>query len=262
VPALVDSLFRYPVKGLTPERLDRVELAAGRGFPHDREFALAKPSGRYDAQHFVPLSKREYFVLLNTERLAGLATRFDPQSRTLSVTVQGHPVLEADLSTEEGRAEFVELYARVADLPEGVRPVLAEQPGYNFTDNAKDGPVMMNSISLINTASISEFEARIGHDLDPLRFRANLYIDGLDAWVERAWLGRELRVGGSSGVTLRVLEETERCAATEVNPATARRDIPVPRLLNQNYGHEIMGVFAEVLTAGVVSPGDAVEVLP
>jgi uncharacterized protein YcbX len=262
VPALVDSLFRYPVKGLTPERLERVELAAGRGFPHDRVFALAKPSGRYDAQNFVPLSKREYFVLLNTERLAGLATRFDPQSRTLSVTVQGHPVLDAELSTQEGRDAFVELYARVADLPEGVRPVLAEQPGYNFTDNAKDGAVMMNSISLINTASIAEFEARIGHELDPLRFRANMYLDGLDAWLERAWLGRELRVGGAGGVVLRVLEETGRCAATEVNPTTARRDIPVPRLLNQNYGHEIMGVFAEVLTAGVVSPGDAVEVLP
>ncbi|CAD6011487.1 MOSC domain-containing protein [Agreia sp. COWG] len=255
--AFVDSLYRYPVKGLTPERLDSVELRADYGFPSDRLFALAKPTGLYDAGAFVPLSKREYFVLLNTERLAGLATRFDDETRMLTVTVQGHPVLEADLSTRAGRDEFVELYARVTDLPEGVRPVFAEQPGYNFTDNANDGPRMMNSISLINLASIRDLERRSGVALDPLRFRANVYLDGPDAWAERAWIGRELRLG-ASGVTVRVLEETGRCAATEVDPATARRDIPVPRLLHEHYGHEIMGVFAEVVSAGVLATGDAI----
>lgn len=262
----IDSLYRYPVKGLTPEHLDRVALEAGRAFPADRLFALAKPTGAYDAVNFVPLSKREYFVLLNTDRLAGLAASYDPASRTMRVTVQGHPVLEADFTTDEGRAEFVELYARVADLPDGVRPVLAEQPGYNFTDNANDGPRMMNTISLINRASIRDLEQRIGRELDPLRFRANVYLEGLDPWAERQWIGRELRLGGSGelggsgGVTVRVVEETERCAATEVDPTTARRDVPVVRLLHENYGHEIMGVFAEVLSAGELAVGDAVSV--
>ena len=256
----IDSLYRYPVKGLTPEPLDRVALEAGRAFPADRLFALAKPTGAYDAENFVPLSKREYFVLLNTDRLAGLAARYDPENRTMRVTVQGHPVLEADLGTAEGRAEFVELYARVADLPDGVRPVLAEQPGYNFTDNANDGPRMMNTISLINRASIRDLEQRIGRELNPLRFRANVYLEGLEPWAERQWIGRDLRLGGSGGVTVRVVEETERCAATEVDPTTARRDVPVVRLLHENYGHEIMGVFAEVLSAGELAVGDTVSV--
>jgi uncharacterized protein YcbX len=261
---IIHSLYRYPVKGLTPEPLDRVALEAGRAFPADRLFALAKPSGAYDADNFVPLSKREYFVLLNTERLAGLATRFDSETRTIRVTVQGHPVLEADLGTHEGRAEFVELYARVADLPDGVRPVLAEQAGYNFTDNAKSGPRMMNTISLINRASIRDLDARIGRELDPLRFRANVYLEGLEPWVERDWIGRELRLGGDAdhpGVTVRVLEETGRCAATEVDPTTARRDVPVVRLLHENYGHENLGVFAEVLSAGTLAPGDTIAEL-
>jgi uncharacterized protein YcbX len=256
----IDSLYRYPVKGLTPEPLDRVALEVGSAFPADRLFALAKPFGAYDAENFVPLSKREYYVLLNTDRLAGLAARFDPETRVMRVTVQGHPVLKADLGTAEGRAELVELYARVTDLPEGERPVLAEQPGYNFTDNAIDGPRMMNTISLINRASIREFESRIGRELDPLRFRANVYLEGLDPWVERGWMGRELQLGGPEGVTVRVLEETERCAATEVDPATARRDVPVVRLLHENYGHEIMGVFAEVLSAGTLATGGTVSV--
>ena len=258
----VDSLYRYPVKGLTPEPLGRVALEAGHAFPADRLFALAKPSGAYDAENFVPLSKREYFVLMNTDRLAGLAASYDPASRTMRVTVQGHPVLEADFGTDEGRREFVELYARVADLPDGVRPVLAEQPGYNFTDNANDGPRMMNTISLINRASIRDLEQRIGRELDPLRFRANVYLEGLEPWAERQWIGREVQLGGlggPGGVTVRVVEETERCAATEVDPTTARRDVPVVRLLHENYGHEIMGVFAEVLSAGEVAVGDTMS---
>ncbi|KQM57655.1 MOSC domain-containing protein [Agreia sp. Leaf210] len=259
MPGTIESLYRYPVKGLTPEPLDRVELETGLAFPADRLFALAKPSGAYDPDNFVPLSKREYYVLLNTDRLAGLDATFDPETRVMRVAVQGHPVLVADLGTAEGRAELVELYARVADLPDGELPVLAEQPGYNFTDNAKDSLRMMNTISLINRASIREFEARIGRELDPLRFRANVYIDGLEPWVERDWIGRQLQLGGPSGVTVRVLEETERCAATEVDPTTARRDVPVVRLLHENYGHEIMGVFAEVLSSGTLERGGTVS---
>jgi uncharacterized protein YcbX len=261
MPGTIESLYRYPVKGLTPEPLERVALEAGRAFPGDRLFALAKPFGAYDADHFVPLSKREYYVLMNTDRLAGLTTSFDPESRVMRVTVQGHPVLDADLGTAEGRDAFVELYARVADLPDGARPVLAEQPGYNFTDQAKNGARMMNTISLINRASIRDFEARIGRELDPLRFRANVYLEGLEPWAERDWIGRELQLGGDAkhpGVTVRVVEETERCAATEVDPATARRDVPVVRLLHENYGHEIMGIFAEVLSGGTLTRGDSV----
>ena len=255
MPTTLDSLYRYPVKGLTPERLDSVVLRPGRGFPADRLFALAKPDGAYRADDFVPLPKREYFVLLNTERLAGLRTRFDDDARRVDVTVQGHRVLEADLETSEGREAFVELYARVADLPDGARPVLAEQDGYNFSDNAKNGPRLMNAISLVSLASVRDLSERIGRELDPLRFRSNVYLDGLEPWVERDWVGRELQLGD---VRVRVLEETGRCAATEVDPTTARRDVPVVRLLHEHYGHENVGVFAEVLSGGVLRPGDAV----
>jgi uncharacterized protein YcbX len=255
----VSSLYRYPIKGLSPERMPAVELEAGLAFPGDRLYALAKPHGRYDADDFSPLPKREYFVLMNTERLAGLVTKLDVATTSiLTVTVGGHTVLEADLGTEQGRRDFVELYARVVDLPEGETPLLARHEGYNFTDNAPSGPRLMNSVSLINLASVDDFATRVGHAVDPLRFRGNIHLDGVPAWAERDWVGRIVRLGG---VTLRVLEESGRCAATEVDPVTAHRDIPVPRLLQQHYGHDIVGVYAEVLEGGTVRDGDAVEIL-
>lgn len=65
-------------------------------------------------------------------------------------------------------------------------------------------------------------------------------------------MNREFTVGS---VRLRILRRTTRCAATEVDPKNGRRDIAVPRLLKECCGHLDMGVYAEVLTGGVVEPG-------
>ena len=42
----IAALYRYPVKGLSPEPLERVSLQAGGTFPGDRAFAIENgPSG-------------------------------------------------------------------------------------------------------------------------------------------------------------------------------------------------------------------------
>jgi uncharacterized protein YcbX len=107
----------------------------------------------------------------------------------------------------------------------------------------------------INLASVHEFARRVGRPLDPLRFRANVYLDGLPAWAEREWIGRRVRLGGLSVVTN---AHIQRCNATQVDPATAARDVETVRLLRQHYGHFDMGVYAEVVAGGRLVVGDAV----
>lgn len=252
----VAHLYRYPIKGFTAQPVDAVDLRAGGGFPGDRMFALARPDGPYSATNFVPLPKRQYFMLMKDERMAGLTTHLDPDTLALTISVRGHVVLAADLGTAEGIDELRHFYARILDLPAGSLPTFAQQDGYNFTDSAKSSRLLMNSLSIINLASVRDFERRIGKPVDPLRFRANVYLDGLEPWEERSWLGREFTIGG---VTLRGVEETTRCAATEVDPTTARRDIPLPRLLVENYGDDVLGIFGEMITDGRIAVGDAVS---
>jgi uncharacterized protein YcbX len=117
---------------------------------------------------------------------------------------------------------------------------------------------MMNAISIINLDSVNEFSKSIGQFLDPARFRGNLQVSGLPAFAELDMVGHHLAIGE---VRLEVLQRTSRCPATEVDPDTAERDVKTPKLLLKNYGHMDMGVYAQVVTGGVISKGDVVELI-
>ncbi|OLF14733.1 MOSC domain-containing protein [Actinophytocola xanthii] len=253
----VDALFVYPVKGLSAQPLDRVALRPGTGFPNDRRFAFARPDGRYRPGTRVGLPKQEFFALVSDPRLAGLDTHVDTGTDVLTVRVAGHDVLKADLGTEEGRDEAMRFLTPVLDLPAGVTPVLAREPGRRFTDAAAAGDGPMNWVSVVSLASIRDLEARTGTVVDPLRFRANVVVDGLPAWSEMDAVGRELDLGG---VRVRAVHRTRRCAATEVGPGTGRRDLAVVSMIHRTYGHQFMGIYVEVLTAGTLAKGSAVGV--
>ena len=108
-------------------------------------------------------------------------------------------------------------------------------------------------VSLINRASIAALEEAMGVPVDPLRFRANVYFDGAAAWTEHDWVESEIAIGAAR---LRVISPITRCAATQVNPATATRDLDIVTALGRAFGHINMGVYAEVVAGGEITPGD------
>ena len=113
-------------------------------------------------------------------------------------------------------------------------------------------------ISLINQASLAALEAAAGARRHKRRFRANIWFSGAPAWAEHGWLGRELLVGGAR---LKVTHRIPRCAATEVNPITAERDADPVAELRAAFGHVDLGVYAEVVEAGRIAMGDAIELI-
>jgi uncharacterized protein len=251
----VQRLFVYPIKGLSGQPLDSVVLRPGHGFPHDRGFALARPDGRYRPGIAEPLSKHQFFMLAKDERLAELSTHLDPETERLRVRVRDNPVLDADLSTADGRDRTVAFFSTVLDQA----PVLARGGERRFTDVSVVSDPLMNAISVINLASVRDLAGRIGAEVDPRRFRANVYVDGLPPFSELDLVGRELRIGD---LVVRAVLNTRRCTATEVNPDTASRDLNVPKLLIREYGHSEMGVYVEVLQGGTLRTGDPIELLP
>jgi len=244
------QLYRYPVKGLSPEPLDSADLTTGGYFPCDRLFALENGPAGFDPAAPEHQPKIKFLMLMKNAALAGLATHYDAASGMLTISQGGGEVVNGDLRKPEGRAAIERFLSAFVGAPEVRGPVrLLEAPeGFRFTDS-KSG-----FVSLINLASVAAIEDAQGAKVDPLRFRGNLYVEGADAWAESGWPGKRLRIGG---VTLEVLKMTDRCAATGVEPGTGRRDMDVVQTLRMNFGHIDCGVYARVEQGGRVAVGDA-----
>src|SRR4030081_267739 len=194
----ISAIYRYPVKGLSPETLQSAALTPGRCLPHDRRFAIALPSTRFDPGRPEWLSKTHFVMLMRDEKLAQLQTRFDDATDELRVERDGTTMLRESLAEAEGRrraeAFFDEFLAGAVEGP--LRVVGA--PGHSFADaRRKPNATTDQYVSLINLASIAALKTAIGVPVDPLRFRANVYFAGAPAWSELDWLEREITLGAT-----------------------------------------------------------------
>ena len=114
------------------------------------------------------------------------------------------------------------------------------------------------SISLINMASLAQLASTMGQDISPLRWRANLFLDGLPPWEERRWIGKTIRVGRAE---LEVRAHITRCLATTASTRTGERNADTLGALQEGWGHKQFGIYAVVTKTGDLRQGDPVEVL-
>jgi uncharacterized protein YcbX len=251
----VGAIYRYPVKGLSAEKMERVSLVPGQCLPHDRRFAIALGSTVFDPHNPEWLPKTKFVMLMRDEKLALLQTRFDAEAGVLTIAENGRELLRGRLTEPEECRSIAEFYADFLG-PKVDGPLrVVEAPGHAFADaRRKPNATTDQYVSLINRASIAALEKAMDAAIDPLRFRANVYFDGQAAWREHDWIGAEIGLGTAR---LRVVSPITRCAATQVNPATAARDLDIPAALDRNFGHINMGIYAEVISAGEIAVGDA-----
>lgn len=249
--ATIEALYRYPVKGLTPEPLESVELTPLQTLPFDRHYAIENGPGPFDPANPQHLQKIHFVMLMRNEELATVRSLFDDATETLVISKSGVEIARGDLRTEAGRATIEDAVARIVTSGLRGRPRVVVSPGHSFSD------VAPKCIHLVNRRSLSALEAMLGVPLDARRFRPNLVVDGLDAWSELDLVGRKLRTGG---ITLEIFKRTERCAATNVDPETGVRDLKIPSFLSKTLGHTDFGVYARILDGGRIRVGDTLEV--
>lgn len=246
------GLYRYPVKGLSPEPLTAAALAPGQTVPGDRRYAIANGPLDFYPAHPKHFPKIRFLMLMRDERLAALRSHFDDSSTTLRIAHNNAEVARGDLSTATGRTAIEDFFA--ANFTKELRgpPKILEAPGHSFSD------IAAKVVSIVNLASVSEIENAVGQPVDPLRFRANLYVQGWPAWRELELMKKEIRIGG---VRLCVTRDIVRCAATNVDPVTTERNMNIPQTLMDRFGHTHCGIYAEVIAGGSVAPGDTLDIL-
>jgi uncharacterized protein len=247
----VASLYRYPVKGLSPEALLHADLAVDETLAADRKFAIENGPGRFDPNAPRHLPKITFLMLMRDERLATLKTHYDDATQSLTILRDGKQVAKGALDTPLGRAMIEQFLAAYMKSELRGAPKIVAAEGHSFSD------VAPKCVHIVNLASVRDLERVTGKPIDPLRFRANVYIDGLPPWDELKWLDKKLAIGAAK---LNVFARTQRCDAINVEPATGRRDMGLPAVLSRTYAHTDMGVYAKVSTAGQVKIGDAVVV--
>jgi len=249
--AQITGLYRYPVKGLTPEALEQVALRTGETLPSDRRYAIENGQSGFDPAAPSWMPKTVFLMLMRNERLAALRTHFEDESHVLTIHRDGKMVARGDLETAEGRAAIEGFFAQnfVPELKGA--PKILVSPGHSFSDVAK------KVVSIINLASVRAVETMVSADVNPLRFRANLYARGWPAWHEQGLVGARLAIGEAR---LKVVKTITRCAATNVDPDTAARDLEIPTAIQNRLGHNECGIYAEVIKGGTIEIGDTIAV--
>jgi GntR family transcriptional regulator / MocR family aminotransferase len=244
----VSKIYRYPIKGFSAQALSTVALEANKPLPQDRIFALVRPGAPIDRDEPKWAKKGLFVMLMLDEGLARVNTELDLDSLRLCVKQGNHQVASGQLTDEADRAKLEQFFWQLLPaLP--AAPALVRSRDGHFMDKPD------SVISLINLATVRNLEERWGMEIDPLRFRANIYIDGAEPWEEFDWIGGEIRIGGT---VFAVDRKNGRCGATNVNPQNGRRDLDIPGSLRASFGHKNLGVYLIVRDGGKIAIGDQV----
>jgi uncharacterized protein len=258
----VVALYRYPVKGFTPESCDSLSVLPEGRIAGDRALAFRFADAQLPEQAWS--RKYGFAVLVNTPGLARLDTRFDATSRKLRISCNGDVIADECLD-ESGRRRLeaaVERY--VLGLPDNP---LAGHPerrplrliGDGITPRYQDsqqGQITLHSRESLGAVATALTDPK----LDEGRFRSNVAIEGVGAWEEQTWLGRKLRIGQ---VEFDVTKPKTRCLATHANPHTGERDLRVMETLVRAFGQREPTFAVALMTSGAggeIRVGDEVSV--
>lgn len=249
---MITDLFRYPIKGLSGEPLESIRLVAGEGLAGDRALAIARDAALQQLSSFDGLSKNHFLMLMRDAPLALLDCSFAEDTQKLVVRKAGAMIVEGSMDDQDDRSRIEQFFKNyLADS--SLEPTVVYCEGHKFTDISRLSDQKMRAISLVNLNSIRALESATGQAIDLRRFRANVYFDGVPAWEEFSWIEKTVAIGGASA---KVVMRTTRCAATQVNPDTAERDINVPKEIRQHFGHADMGIYAEITETGDAAIGN------
>jgi uncharacterized protein YcbX len=233
----VAALYRYPVKGFTPEACDTLTVRDDGRIAGDRVLGIRFADSAAADEAWS--KKTEMVALMNTPGLTRLHLRFEEAARRLRLSCAGTVFVDVVL-TEEGRQRLATAVAAyVLTLDENP---LAGHPerlplrviGNGITPRYHDAEA--GQVTLHGRGSLHALTVALAHaECSEQRFRSNIALEGLGAWEELRWVGRKVRIGT---VTFDVIRPKVRCLATHANPTTGARDMPILTTLTTVFGQE------------------------
>ena len=262
-PPRIVALYRYPVKGFTPEVCESLTVLDEGRIAGDR--ALAFRLADADVPDAAWSRKQQCVVLMNTPGLARLDARFDSGARRLRICVDG-AVLADEAIDDSGRqrlsAALASYVLKLAESPLSGHPerlplrLVGDGVTPRYQDNEGGHATLHSRESLAAVAAAARDAA-----LDEVRFRSNIVIEGVRAWEEHEWFGRRLRIGA---VEFEVVKHKTRCLATHANPRTGERDLRMMQILVKSFAQKDPTFAVGMVNrgpGGQIRLGDTVDLL-
>ncbi len=261
------SIYRFPVKSMMGEELN-ASFVTEKGVLGDRAFALKDEEGK-----LVTAKNPRKWPTMFSHRAAFAAPialsgngELPPVMLTLpdgAMMLSNDPHLEAALSASLGKPVSWESVAPEVPVIEEFWP--ADVEGLPHADAVTDENTLagtffdLSTIHLLTTSTLQTLMGIIpGSRLEARRFRPNFIVDtqGAPGFVENDWIGKTLKIGE---VEMEITGPCPRCVMTTLPQYDLPKDSAVLRAAVQ-HNEGGVGVYARILTPGVMRRGDAVEI--
>ena len=252
---LISSIHYSPVKSLSFENIESCKVKKNLGILNDIMFAFSRV---IDAEKAKLIEKNpnerplnNFLTLKNSPVLNKY--NFTYKDNKLALTLDDKELISISADDIEQRSlltnKLIELESSL------LKPIsLLQNSEFPFFDTSHSDKVF-NSISLINLKSIEDFEKKINEKVEFQRFRGNFYVDGIEAWKERNWIGKTIKI---NNVSFKVEKNIPRCVAINLKPKTDDNALNLLRSLKKTYNHFDMGIYLRALDDGKVEVGNTI----
>ena len=251
----IETINYCPVKSLSFQSINSCNIKKKLGMPNDRIFAFSRgvdPEKTKLLQENPNERKLNNFLTLKNSPVLN-KYNFFYKNEKLTLTYQEKELVTISPDNEEER---LLLTNKLTELESSLsKPIiLLKNKDFPFYDTSHSNKIF-NSMSLVNLKSVDDFQSKINQKVEFERFRANFYVEGIDAWEERNWIDKIIKI---NNVSFKVEKNIPRCVAINLKPKTDTT-INLLKSLKDQYNHFDMGIYLTALDDGDINIGDKVN---
>jgi len=256
----ISSINYCPVKSISFQSIESCEIKKDIGIVGDRIFAFSKGLNLDQVKLFErnPDERRGKWNKILTLKNTPVMNKYTflLNSNKLILNLKNDEILAIDI---DKLSEYELVSNKILELEDTLEKpiVLMQNKKYPFFDTSISNKTLLtHSISLLNLKSIEDFQNKTNQKIEFQRFRGNIHIDGIQAWEERNWIGKTIKI---NNISFKVEKNIPRCVAINLKPNTDDDRLNLLQSLKKTYNNFEMGIYLTALDNGKINIGDSIS---
>ena len=256
----ISSINYCPVKSISFQTVSDCKIRKNLGIVGDRVFAFSKGLESNQVKLFEKKldERRGKWNKILTLKNSPVLNKYNfiLKKNKLKLTANNIEILTIN---SDDTAEYDQLSNKILELEDSIEKPLFLMKNNDipfFDTSISNKTVLTHSISLINLKSIKDLQNKTNKNVEPQRFRGNIYIDGIEAWEERNWIGKKIKI---NNISFKVEKNIPRCVAINLKPNSDDKSLNLLQSLKKTYNHFDMGVYLTALDDGLINIGDNIS---